>query len=79
MSTVAQMHPPRVDANGTTWYRAGLGRQDGWTSDPTQADPSYAAAASLCSTDGATAGDRAAILEFAAELAAKSAHPDPAG
>lgn len=42
MSTVADLHPARTDDNGTIWFKAGPGRQDGWTADPAQADPSYA-------------------------------------
>lgn len=78
MSSVAEQFPARTDANGNTWYRPvrdkGIGMdQWGWTSDPAQADPSYAQDVTLCSTAGAAAGDRAAILEFAVQLRAKAA------
>lgn len=48
MSTVAEQYPARTDDNDTTWYRperrAGESMsQWGWTADPEQADPSYAA------------------------------------
>lgn len=95
MSSVAKLFPAHTDANGNTWYRPvrdpGVGvDQWGWTSDPAQADPSYAQDVTVCSTAGATAGDRAALLEFAAQLRAKAAAaetdcadsesvPDPAG
>lgn len=39
--TVADQYPARTDDNGTTWYRAGPGGQDGWTSQLQYADPSY--------------------------------------
>lgn len=78
MSSVAEQFPAHTDANGNTWYRPvrdkGVGMdQWGWTSDPAQADPSYAHDVTLCSTAGATAGDRAVILEFTAQLRAKAA------
>lgn len=79
MSTVAEQYPARTDTNGTTWYRPvrspGSGfDQWGWTSNAAMADPSYAQEATLCSVQGAaTAEDRAAILEFAAQLREQSA------
>ncbi|WP_237146503.1 PD-(D/E)XK nuclease family protein [Mycobacteroides abscessus] len=79
MVSVAEEYPARTDDNGTTWYRPvrpkGIGiDQWGWTSQPEQAHPDYAKAASLCGVpDNATPEDRAAILEFAAELQAKTA------
>jgi hypothetical protein len=78
MSTVAEQYPARTDANGTTWYRpasppgSGLA-QWGWTSNAAMADPSYAQRATVCSAQDATAGDRAAVLEFAAQLRAQAA------
>lgn len=77
MSSVAEDFPAHTDSNGNTWYRPvrdkGIGMdQWGWTSNPVFADPSYAQDVTLCSTDGATAGDRAAILEFAAQLHARA-------
>lgn len=78
MSTVAEQFPARTDSNGRTWYRPVRDKgmdfaQWGWTSNPAFADPSYAQDVTLCSTEGATAGDRAAILEFAAQLQPKAA------
>lgn len=80
MSTVARIYPAHTDSNGNTWYRPvrdeGVGvAQWGWTSNPALADPSYAAAATLCSTANATPGDRALILRFAAELVARGNQP----
>ncbi|SIB68314.1 hypothetical protein [Mycobacteroides abscessus] len=77
--SVAEEYPARTDGNRTTWYRPGFTGKTppsmwGWTSDPLQAHPDYAKAASLCGVpDNATPEDRAAILEFAAELQAKTA------
>lgn len=77
--SVAEQYPARTDTNGTTWYRPGFTGKTppsmwGWTSDPLQAHPDYAKAASPCGVpDNATPEDRAAILEFAAELQAKTA------
>lgn len=79
MVSVAQQYPARTDDNGTTWYRPSFAGKTppsmwGWTSQPLHAHPDYAEAASLCGvSDSATAEDRAAILEFAAELEAKTA------
>lgn len=39
--TIAQALPARIDTNGTTWYAAGAGAMDGWTSQEQFADPSY--------------------------------------
>lgn len=46
MTTVAEQYPARTDTNGTTWYRPGFSGKTppamwGWTSDRTQAHPSY--------------------------------------
>lgn len=71
--SIAQQYPARTDANGNTWYRPVRPRgfdfdQWGWTSDPAQADPSYAAAAVVCAKTAPgtslTPEDRAAVLEF---------------
>ena len=40
-ASVAELYPAYTDANGTTWYRAGTARQDGWTSDLAQAHEDY--------------------------------------
>lgn len=39
MPSIADYYPAITDDNGNTWYRPAEG--DGWTSDPTQAHPSY--------------------------------------
>lgn len=76
--SVAEQYPARTDTNGTTWYRPGFTGKTppsmwGWTSDPLQAHPDYAKAASLCGVpDNATPEDRAAILEFTEHLRAKT-------
>ncbi|WP_016886776.1 hypothetical protein [Mycobacteroides abscessus] len=76
--SIAQQYPARTDANGNTWYRPMRPRgfdfdQWGWTSDPAQADPSYAAAAVVCAKTAPgtslTPEDRAAVLEFRQYLA----------
>ncbi|EIC63586.1 hypothetical protein [Mycobacteroides abscessus] len=78
MVNVAEDYPARTDTNGTTWYRPGfIGKTPpsmwGWTSQPEQAHPDYAKAASICELpDHATPEDRAAILRFAAELQDKT-------
>lgn len=77
MSSVATQFPARTDSNGNTWYRPvrdkGMAHdQWGWTSNPAMADPSYAQDVTLCAIGDVTAGDRAAILDFAAALAAKA-------
>lgn len=41
MTTVADAYPAHHDPNGTTWWRSGPARQDGWTSQRQYADPSY--------------------------------------
>ena len=77
MSSVAKQFPARTDSNGNTWYRPvrdkGMAHdQWGWTSNPEMADPSYAQDVTLCAIGEASAGDRAALLDFAAALAAKA-------
>lgn len=76
--TIADHNPARTDDNGITWYRPAFEGQTppkmwGWTSDPAQAHPDYAAAATMCvlPTD-VTAEDRAAILDFTNHLERKS-------
>ncbi len=75
--TVALQYPARTDTNGITWYRPLRAKgvdfdQWGWTSDPAQADPSYAETAALCTLGRPgtpmAAEDRAAILEFRQQL-----------
>lgn len=78
---VAQQYPARTDTNGNTWYRPLRPKgfdfdQWGWTSDPSQADPSYAAEAAVCALtapgSSLTPEDCAAILEFRQYLATVS-------
>ncbi|SKN10603.1 Uncharacterised protein [Mycobacteroides abscessus subsp. massiliense] len=72
--SVAEQYPARTDTNGTTWYRPRfIGKTPpsmwGWTGHPEQAHPDYAKVASICELpDNATPEDRAAILEFSAQL-----------
>lgn len=77
-TSIAQQYPARTDTNGNTWYRPVRPKgfdfdQWGWTSDPAQADPSYAAAAVVCAKTAPgtslTPEDRAAVLEFRQYLA----------
>lgn len=65
---------PVTDSNGTTWWRPPYtGEPWGWTSDPAQAHPGYAEAATMCALPkNVTAQDRAAILEFQQELVRRS-------
>ncbi|SKT21853.1 hypothetical protein [Mycobacteroides abscessus] len=76
--SVAEQYPARTDDNRTTWYRPGFTGKTppsmwGWTSQPEQAHPDYAKAASMCALpDNAGPEDRAAILEFAEHLRAKT-------
>lgn len=40
-ATVAQRYPAHRQPDGSVWYRAGGGDQDGWTANTEFADPSY--------------------------------------
>lgn len=74
MVSVAEQYPARTDDNGITWYRPGFTGKTapsmwGWTSQPDQAHPDYADAASMCQVpNNPTPEDWASILEFSAQL-----------